>query len=129
MLTIILTSYNRPAVMYDRDNPSQLAEDTGWLHDQALWDTFEELGIDGERFRLYRDWQGHGYETCYWAALSTVYTPDGQRWTCCNRRGVDCNEWGKPVQVDDKCRVLCRGHMANLTLNEIMQDAPHKEFI
>ena len=49
--------------------------------------------------------------------------------TSYNRRGVDCNEWGKPVKVDEKCRLLCRGHMANLTLNEIMTDAPHKEFI
>lgn len=119
----------RPAVKWNKDKPNELGEDTTWLHDRALWDAFEDLGVDGDRFALYRDWQGHGYETCYWAALSTVYTPDGKRWTCCNRRGIDCNEWGTPVKVDEQCRVMCRGHMANLTLNEIMQDAPHKEFI
>ena len=44
------------------------------------------LEADTDRFRAYRDWDGHGYGTCWWSALQTCITPNGSVWTCVNKR-------------------------------------------
>jgi len=33
------------------------------------------------------------------------------------------------VPVEDDCRLMCRGHQANLALDEIMADRKHPEFV
>ena len=64
-------------------------------------------------------------------------------WTCVNKREHpdaligDLTKQGfkevwanhRPCQVDGSCRVMCRGHLPNLALNEIMQPQPHSDFI
>ena len=64
-------------------------------------------------------------------------------WTCVNRREFARSELGdlsnesfidiwartQAHQVDGNCRVLCRGHMANQTLNHVMNGLGHQEFI
>jgi len=137
----------RPAVYFDMTEPNHAASKTDWI-DYALYE-LQRIGdhpqviIDADRFRMYRDWRGHGYTTCYWAGLQTCITPDGSVWTCVNKRehaaarlGCLADEsfgeiWqrGGPKPVDGSCRVLCRGHVPNLALQEIMADAPHGNFI
>lgn len=138
----------RPIVNYDQDAPSQLVEDTTWINGaiNALrtyaGDPFVQA--DTGRFEMYRDWHGHRYPTCYWSALQTVITPNGRVWRCTNKRGYPdgligdltqdsfADIWrlvGGPCRVNDKCRVLCRGHIANLTLDAIMTEPAHANFI
>lgn len=102
-----------------------------------------DILFDATRFDKYERWQGHGYNTCYWSALQAVVTPDGRVWACCNKRGFDGAELGdlnqesfadiwarRPLQqVNDSCRMMCRGHIPNLALQKIMEPMPHGEFI
>ncbi len=140
-------TYLRPTILYDMAAPSELAEDTAWI-DDAL-PALEEAGaepdviVDAERFRLYRDWGGHGYDMCHWAGLQTCITPNGKLWTCVNKREHpaallgDLSEeafatvWGRhgTPAVDDNCRVMCRGHLGNMTMANMMSKPPHAEFI
>lgn len=100
--------------------------------------------LDLSRFDLYRDWGGHGYPRCHWTQLQTVITPDARVWTCVNRRGFDGDCIGdlttEPFEmiwqrsgakvVDSNCRVMCRGHIPNLTLDKMMSEQPeHGGFI
>jgi hypothetical protein len=92
---------------------------------------------------MYRDWNGHGYDTCWWSAVQTVVTPNGKMWTCVNKRehpaalvgdlSVDdfATIWGQHdvAKVDDSCRLMCRGHLGNLTLDKVMAKPKHAEFI
>ena len=136
----------RPMIQYTQAEPDKPAEDTGWLSDciAALeWSLAPNVICDIDRFRMYRDWQGHGYETCYYSGLSTVITPNGSVWTCVNKREHAgdymgslqdesfSNIWGrrKLAHVNGDCRVLCRGHLANLTAGEVMREVEHVNFI
>jgi len=99
---------------------------------------------DPDRFDMYREWKGHGYKTCYWTQVQSVITPDGRVWACCNRRGFEDSCLGdlnnEPWQdvwershawkVNGNCRRMCRGHIPNLTLIDIMEPSnEHKNFI
>lgn len=122
-------------------------EDTGWL-DGCIAELSKARGIPGveidlSRFEMYRNWNGHGYATCYWSALQTVITPNGKVWTCVNKREHTAAEIGdlskesfydiwrrrQIARVDGDCRVMCRGHIPNLVLSEIMTERTHKNFI
>jgi hypothetical protein len=66
-------------------------------------------------------------------------------WTCSNKRGYehdclgDLNDepfpaiWSRRTipQVNEKCRVMCRGHLANRELHKLYQlkEHPHINFI
>ena len=138
----------RPTIQYTQDAPNQLAEDTRWVgwaigHLNAYAnDPF--VIADTQRFRMYRDWAGHDYSTCYWSGLQTVITPNGKVWRCTNKRehpdallgdlSVDtfADVWarsGGPCTVDDTCRVMCRGEVANRTLDKVMKPMVHVNFI
>ncbi len=138
----------RPTVHFEQDAPGELVEDTAWmswaighLHAYA-GDSF--VIADIERFRRYQHWQGHGYSTCFWSALQTVITPNGKVWRCTNKRehpdallgdlSVEsfADVWarsGGPCQVDNKCRIACRGDISNLTLTPLMAQQVHANFI
>ena len=137
----------RPVILFDPANPGQLAEDTGWI-DNAM-DMLENVSrlpgvvVDLDRFRIYRDWHGHGYKTCYWSGLQATITPNGKVWTCVNKREYPGAEIGdltrdsfvdvwkrrKIVEVGKDCRLSCRGHPANLVLNELLKPNEHGSFI
>lgn len=140
----------RPTVLYNAADPGKPAEDTTWMRElmPALRELEHEPGVqvDVDRFEMYRTWQGHGYATCWWASLSTVITPDARVWICCNVRGYEDHCLGDlkeksfaeiwesaplPWGVTDKCRVMCRGHLVNRQMQELMQRAPegHENFI
>ena len=137
----------RPAVMYDQDDMSKAAEDTSWLKDCIEWlKTLEDeefIEADLWRFQEYMNFE-RNYPVCYWTALNTVITPNGKIWACVNKRGHeeaeigDLNDesfeeiWARSGTWSgdfSRCRVLCRGHLANLTLDVIMQEPVHAEFI
>lgn len=138
----------RPTILYEQSTPNVLTEDVQWMHELIAWiesidDPFVEA--DPERFRQYAGWTGHQYKTCYWSGLSTVITPNGKVWECVNKREHAAAEIGdltresfasiwerhRPCQVDGTCRLLCRGHVANLELDRLMglPQRPHGNFI
>lgn len=139
----------RPVIAFEQDDPGAMVEpDTAWIR-RAIGmlnpykaDPFVIADLD--RFRMYADWKSHGYSQCHWSALQTVISPNGMVWRCTNKRehpdallGDLSKEsfadiWarsGGPCQVNETCRVLCRGHIANLTLDKVMQEQPHANFI
>lgn len=137
----------RPAVLYSADDPGVVAESREWVA-QAMFLLAEYRGWDNvltseDRFEMYRTWMAHGYETCWWSALQTVITPNGKLWVCCNKReypGAALGDlsvetfteiWArhKPASVNGACRVLCRGHVPNLTLDAMMTQPVHAGFI
>ena len=138
----------RPLVLYAQDDPGAPAEDTAWITDCVAllrqWQGDPFVIADLDRFLAYRDWQGHGYATCRWSALQTVITPNGKVWRCTNTRehpdallGDLATEpfaalWaraGGPCAVTAGCRVLCRGHIANQTLDGVLRPTPHANFV
>lgn len=139
----------RPTVHFEQDEPGKLQEaDTTWIrHAMGRLNAYKGdkfVIADTERFRMYAEWRGHGYSTCHWSALQTVITPNGKVWRCTNKRehpsallgdlAVESFEtmWarsGGPCLVDGECRILCRGHIANQTLDGIMQPQVHSNFI
>ncbi len=139
----------RPTVHYDQSDPDKMVEiDTAWIrHAMGRLNAYKDDSFviaDLERFKMYESWNGHSYSTCYWSALQTVITPNGKVWRCTNKRehpdallgdlSVEsfADVWarsGGPSTVDGQCRILCRGHIANLTLDGIMTDMPHRNFI
>jgi len=138
----------RPTVHFDQDKPNVLVEDTGWITEaiQLLGQYGDDPFIiaDAERFRGYQNWNGHPYKTCNWSALQTVITPNGKVWRCTNKRehpdallgdlSVESFDtlWarsGGACGVDSSCRIFCRGHAANLVLDEVFADAPHQNFV
>ncbi len=98
---------------------------------------------DIDRFRMYRDWTGHGYETCWWSALQTCITPNGKVWVCVNKRehaGAEIGDisvesfpeiWERRqvAKVTGDCRTLCRGHLGNMAVDKMMQPIAHSEFV
>lgn len=137
----------RPIVTYDQNNPSERADNAAWVDDalSMYWSVDKRLPVlfDAERFEMYRDWNGRSYTTCQWTQAQAVITPNGKVWNCVNKREHaaallgDLNEelladvWLRSgaCRVDGDCRVMCRGHIANITLDAIMTEPPHKDFI
>jgi MoaA/NifB/PqqE/SkfB family radical SAM enzyme len=136
----------RPMIQTHPDSPSDITESTEWVAGCMLelmkFQGLPGVEIDVDRFKMYYNWRGHGYSTCWWSGLQTVITPDCKVWTCCNKRGTsllgDLHEedfssiWARrPIaEVDKECRVLCRGHIPNLTLTTLMERAEkHCNFI
>lgn len=138
----------RPEVEYDPAHPDRAIHDNTWLKPCIQWlDGIKDrrgVQVDTSRFEMYRNWGGHPYRTCYWSQLQTVITPDGRVWVCCNRRGYKDSAWGdlklesfadivdriRAWKVDNQCRVMCRGHIPNLTLNKIMEPrGGHDDFV
>jgi len=138
----------RPLIAYDQDKPGELVEDTAWIADAIR--TLERYSNDAfviadtSRFSMYANWQGHGYQTCHWSALQTVITPNGMVWRCTNKMehpdallgdlSVESFStlWqrsGGACTVNSGCRILCRGHLANVTLNELFQPVAHGNFV
>lgn len=137
----------RPTVQYEQENQASPSENTAWLDDcikelKKVQDIPNVLA-DIERFEYYRHWNGRSYDTCYWTQLQSVITPDGSVWTCVNKREHSGEKIGNlndesfwdiwqrshAVKVDGNCRVMCRGHIANITLDSIMTNPPHRNFI
>lgn len=138
----------RPIILFDQADQSKRTDDTAWMDDAiAELERFagqEDIEVDLERFRMYRDWDGHPYDRCFWTGLQSVVTPNGKVWTCVNKREYagcelgDLSEesfaavWergGGPRRVDGQCRVMCRGHIANLSLNDVFAERPHEAFV
>jgi MoaA/NifB/PqqE/SkfB family radical SAM enzyme len=138
----------RPEISFDFDNQSSGPEDNAWIKAAIMWldgvKGERKVNVDVSRFEMYRNWKGHGYKTCHWSQMQTVITPNGKVWTCVNRRGFegDCigdltqetfaEVWQKSCAkiVDSKCRVMCRGHIPNLTLDHMMKERTgHDNFV
>ena len=138
----------RPIINYDQASPSQRAEDAAWIN-EALpllrqYANDPMVVVDMDRFTMYRDWVSHPYPVCYWASMQTVITPNGHVWSCVNKRGHPgallgdltqesfAEVWtraGGPCFVTDDCRLMCRGHLANLTLDALMTEPAHVNFV
>lgn len=137
----------RPTIRYEYAAPFEFVDDRQWLDNaMVLLDDYQDdpqVYADLERFSMYRDWARHDYDTCYFSALQTVITPNGKVWQCVNKRGYSGAELGdlseskfkdivshiKPCAVNGDCRIMCRGHMANLTLDKMIQPSIHEDFI
>lgn len=137
----------RPMIEFDKIHLSHLAQPVDWVDEVVeLMDYYAgnaQVIADSSRFEMLRDWKTHPYPTCYWAQVQTVITPDARVWTCVNRRGFNGDALGdlhlesfpsiwrrsKAHKVDNKCRVMCRGHIPNLALNAMMEPRKHAEFI
>ena len=138
----------RPIINYEQDAPGQLVEDIQWvngaINNMRKYAGDKQVVTDTWRFEMYRDWNGHGYQICNWSALQTVITPNGKVWRCTNKREHPdallgdltvesfADLWkrsGGACKVNDKCRVMCRGHIANLTLDSIVSEPNHPNFI
>lgn len=138
----------RPLISYSQDKPSELVEDTSWIDDcaallqQYAGDSFVIADVD--RFRMYQRWAGFTYSTCRWSALQAVITPNGGVWRCTNKMEHPdallgdlslesfADIWqraGGVCGVDSSCRILCRGEIANRTLDTIMSPAAHVNFV
>lgn len=137
----------RPVIDYDQDAPGERVGFVGWV-DDAL-SILEPLAsdtvlVDADRFRMYRDWTGHSYKTCNWSAMQTVISPNGKVWRCTNKRehhgallgdlavSTFADVWarfGGACAVDGGCRVMCRGALANVTLDAVMSEPKHKDFV
>ena len=138
----------RPEIEFDNDNPSKAIHDNTWVKEAIQWldgvKGERRVTVDISRFEMYRNWKGHQYANCYWSKMQTVITPNGKVWTCVNRRGFDgdcigdltkqtfSEVWKHAIikEVDDKCRIMCRGHLANITLDHMMSDRTgHDNFV
>ena len=138
----------RPTIHYDQAHPDSLDEDVEWLGEaleflENVAANYPNVELDADRFRMYQTWIGHGYPICLWSMLQTVITPSGQVWTCVNKRehpaallGDLTTEpfaelWGRqsPASVDSHCRVMCRGHLANQVLADVLAEPKHGAFI
>ena len=137
----------RPTILYEMDTPDVPSEDTSWLLEAEdtlqLLAERENVSIDLPRFKQYRTWKGHGYDTCWWSMLQTCITPNGKVWTCVNKREHAAAEIGDlsketfieiwqrhtVAKVTGDCRVMCRGHLPNQTLDTLMTEPEHAEFI
>lgn len=138
----------RPTIDYSPTNPAVSTADRSWISDALpslrRFAEFDDVEVDPGRFVAYRDWKGHGYQTCYGIRLMTMITPDGRMWVCPNRRGVPGSEIGDlrkasfsdvwaqhPRQWTEMadCRVMCRYHAVNETMAAIHASRPHEAFL
>lgn len=137
----------RPTIRYRYEQPNKPNENTGWIN-QAIeylekYKDSKFVSVELDRFRMYRDWQEHPYKRCWWSALQVCITPNGKVWTCVNKRenpgavigDLSQEQWHEITArmiipaVDGQCRVMCRGHVANLTLDQVMTKPKHENFI
>jgi len=138
----------RPIINYDQAAPGRVVEDTDWISEAVHCLRFYEddpfVVADTWRFNMYQGWTGHNYPVCNWSAMQTVITPNGKVWRCTNKRerpdallgdlSVEtfAEVWarsGGPCAVDSGCRVMCRGHIANITLDAVLAEPEHRNFI
>lgn len=138
----------RPEIEFDPAVPQRPAHDNTWIKAAMQWlDGIKDrrgVQVDMTRFEMYRNWSRHPYKVCHWAQMQTVLTPDGRLWTCCNKRGFEGESWGDLTHehfvdvvrritarpVNEQCRVMCRGHIPNLTLDKILSPRiGHDDFI
>lgn len=137
----------RPAIRTSPANPGVCHDDRAWITEAMptlRWLAEDPaVEIDPDRFAEYRDWAGHGYDTCHGVKLTTVITPDGRMWPCPQRRGVgpalgDLREesfddiWARhsgTVEVDRDCRVMCRLHLMNAQLVPVFAAQAHEAFV
>jgi MoaA/NifB/PqqE/SkfB family radical SAM enzyme len=136
----------RPTVDYSQDHPSKRKDFPEWIDEllnMASPLENDKVLFDRERFEMYRDWNGRSYTTCHWTQVQAVITPNGKVWACVNKREHAAALLGDLIEeplptiwqrsgactVDGSCRVMCRGHIANITLDAIMTEPPHKEFV
>lgn len=138
----------RPVIQYNQDAPGEKVDEKDWIEGAiALLQTLppsDRVLVDLDRFRMYQNWQDHGYKTCNWSALQTVITPNGNVWRCVNKRGhpeallgnltedAFADIWersGGTCAVDSKCRLMCRGHISNITLDALMTEPVHSNFV
>jgi GTP 3',8-cyclase len=137
----------RPTIEYTQQSPSLAPTEPLWMDDAIdalrVYERNPFVSVDIPRFEAYRDWEGHGYSTCNWSAMQTVITPNGKVWTCVNKReradallgDLNSNSFAqvwsnvRPCAVTDTCRVMCRGHVANITLDAILRKPEHENFI
>lgn len=138
----------RPSIRFQANQPSVASECASWVT-EAL-PTLEAISAepdvecDPSRFAAYRDWHGHGYDTCYGVRVNAAVTPDGRVWLCCNRRGMpesclgDLRTesfgaiWARhpaSFKVNDQCRVMCRLHPVNQVLHALEQPRAHEAFV
>lgn len=134
----------RPTILFDAARPGQRIEQPEWIG-RALAAVPNDpiVSIDRARFEMYASWESHGYSRCHWSALQAVVTPNGSMWTCVNRRedrgsliGSLAEEpfekiWARVRrhEVDGRCRLMCRGHIPNLTVEELARPMKHWEFV
>jgi GTP 3',8-cyclase len=137
----------RPMIEFEATSPINPSAGRDWISEALptleACSLIEKVILDVERFIMYRDWAGHPYKICQWAQMQTVITPDARVWTCVNRRGYDGSLLGdlhedtfeevwarsKAFLVNQHCRVMCRGHLANVALSAIRQSKTHSQFI
>lgn len=136
----------RPAIRTRPDHPAECHDDRGWITDAMPM--LERLArgpdveIDPARFAAYRDWDGHGYRQCAGIQLNTTITPDGRVWICPQRRGVSVigdlrqesfmDVWQRHPRtftVDRGCRVMCRLHQVNATMDALSSPVLHEAFV
>jgi MoaA/NifB/PqqE/SkfB family radical SAM enzyme len=137
----------RPTILYDLTRPGEVTEDTEWLSEampaMELLAADPFVSVDLDRFRMYADWDGHGYEKCWWSGIQACITPNGKVWPCINKREFPGTELGDLNNerfdriwkssglhtVNDVCRAMCRGHLPNLTLEKVMSRPQHENFV
>lgn len=138
----------RPTIETDASELSQIAGNRFWVSDALPMlrehATYADVEVDPDRFIEYRDWRGHGYQTCYGIRLVTQITPDGRVWVCPNRRGIAGSELGDltkesfsaiwsrhPGQWSNLagCRAMCRLHQVNRTLDMVYAPRAHEAFV
>ena len=139
----------RPMVHFSQDAPGELVEDTSWVKSALghlnVYANDKFVIADATRFQRYAGWTGHGYSTCFWAAIQTVITPNGKVWRCTNKREHPdallgdlslesfqtlWNRSGGACGVGAGCRVACRGDLSNQQLTPMMAtDVAHANFV
>lgn len=137
----------RPLIETDPDHPDVCITDRRWITKAApllrMLAKEPDVELDVPRFEAYRDWTGRSYDTCYGIVLSTVVTPDGRMWDCCQRRGEPgsclgdlrtesfATIWRRRQPRTDLrgCRVMCRLHLMNETLDAVMARREHGDFL
>ncbi len=136
----------RPSIQTSPDAPSVVTGERAWIADALP--LMEALGrekdveVDPGRFAEYMGWQGHGYAACHGPRLNTTITPDGRMWMCPQHRGVTVigdlriqsfsDAWAQHpghYTVNDGCRVSCRLHALNQTLDRVGQSIRHENFM
>lgn len=136
----------RPTIAYSHDNPNAADEYTAWVKNATSYlEAYRNVPFvhaDIDRFRMYANWE-RPYNTCYWTQLQSVITPNGKVWTCVNKREYagEClgdlsieswaDVWARATacQVNDTCRIMCRGHLPNITINQMVTEPAHSAFI
>lgn len=136
----------RPAIQTSPAAPTVVTGDRAWITDalplmEALA-TEKDVEVDPGRFAEYRDWETHGYSQCHGPRLNTTITPDGRVWICPQHRGITeigdlrqesfAQVWARHpghYDVNEGCRVSCRLHALNQTLDRIGQSIRHENFM